>query len=138
MSGAQNIAVEWREDGSATALGRVTARGGAGAATGVNGEGNWVQQVDVSSITCVVYEEADGTEIATPAVVVASAVLDSPVTTNVLWTADAVGYNFLHDLPATAFPTGGTTYRAQYKFTMADGGVLWGVFVGPAKGVHGG
>ena len=50
--------VQWHEDGSATVLGRITARNGSGSATGIAGEGNWLEQADISTITCAVYDRA--------------------------------------------------------------------------------
>ena len=133
--------VAWQEDGTATVLGRITARDGTGTATGVNGEGNWLKQADISTITCAVFDLSSSTPttaIATPTVTIATHVLDTPVTTNVLWTQETgtvTGYNFLHDLPASAFPTGEHIYRAEYKITTTGGAVLWGAFEGPAERV---
>lgn len=135
----QPFAVTWREDGSATVLGRLTARNGTGAATGVAGEGNWLKQADVSTITCAVYDldsATPSTAISTPTVTVSSAVLDTPVTTTVLWTVDTTGYNFIHDLAATAFPTGSRRYSVEYKVTLTGGAVLWGVYEGQARPVR--
>ena len=128
------IDVIWNEDGSATVLGRLTARDGTGTATGVKGEGNWLKQADLSTITFSVYDEADGTQITAPTTVtISSSVLDKPDTTDVLWTKDATGYNFIHDLGPANFPTGGTIYRVEYKITTNSGAVGWGKYRGPAK-----
>ena len=132
------FAVNWNEDGSATCLARVMARNGSGDT--VTGEGNWVEQVDVSSITCKVFDESNNDTEITPAptVVVATSIVDVPVTSGAIWTEDAVGYNFLHDLDYTCFPTGGVSYRVEYYFTLA-GGARFGVgFRGVARGRKGG
>lgn len=131
--------VIWNEDSSATALGRITARDGSGAATGVDGEGNWLQQADISSITCKVFDldsTTPDTAIATPTVTVSDAVLDTPVTTNVIWTKDTIGYNFIHDLANTNFPTGNHTYRVEYKVTLTGGTVFHAVYQGIAKAIR--
>lgn len=131
--------VNWNEDGDATALGRITARNGSGAATGVDGEGNWLQQADVSTITCKVFDlnsATPETAITTPTVTVSSAVLDIPVTTNVIWTKDTTGYNFLHDLAASNFPTGGHWYRVEYTVTLSGGAVFHGVYEGQARSIY--
>ena len=131
--------VEWTEDSDATVLGRITARNGSGSATGVNGEGNWLQQADVSTITWKVFDVDSATPetaIASGSVTVSTSVLDTPVTTNVIWTKDATGYNFLHDLAATNFPTGGRTYRLEYVATLTGGAVFHGVYSGQAKPVY--
>lgn len=130
--------VMWDEDGDATVLGRITARNGTGAATGVDGEGNWLKIADVSTITCKVFDlrsATPSTPITTPTVTVATAVLDTPVTTNVLWTKDSTGYNFLHDLAASNFPTGEHWYRVEYKVTLSGGAVFFGVYEGPARSI---
>ena len=132
--------VVWNEDGDATALGRITARDGSGIATGVDGEGNWLQQADISTITCKVFDldsTTPDTEIATPTVTVATHVLDSPVTTNVIWTLDSTGYNFLHDLAASNFPTGDRTYLVEYKVTLSGGAIFHGVYRGTARPIRG-
>lgn len=130
--------VDWREDGTATVLARLTARNGSGSATGVPGEGKWVQQADLSTITYRAFDESDDdTEITSGAtsVTISSAVIDTPVTSTQIWTRDTVGYNFLHDLPPATFPTGGHVVRVEYKFTFADGTVGWAVFRGEAHSV---
>lgn len=132
--------VDWNEDGSATVLGRLTARNGTGSATGVSGEGNWVKIADVSTIVCKVFDldsATPDTPILTPAVTVASAVIDTPVTSDVIWTKDAVGYNFLHDLPPTAFPIGGRAYSVEYEVTLTGGGKFHGTYSGIARPIRG-
>ena len=44
--------------------------------------------------------------------------------TDAAWTRDAVGYNFRHDLDASAnepLPTAGLTYQVRYEATAIDG-----------------
>lgn len=129
--------VSWNEDGSATALARITSRNGSGSATGVNGEGNWLQQADLSTVTCKVFQKGGNamSVVATPTVTITSAVLDTPVTTNVLWTEDTTGYNFIHDLANTNFPTGGYEYIVEYTFTTSGGEVFHLVFKGCADSI---
>ena len=133
--------VRWAEDGSATVLARVTARDGTGSYTGVRGEGNWLKQADVSTITCKVFD-LDGTDPTTPtrepAVTVSSAILDTPVTDGEDWDEDDTGYNFQHDLLSTDFPTGERRYRVEYKFTLTgSGAVFHGSFQGTARPITG-
>jgi hypothetical protein len=135
-----NFDVSWQEDGSATVLARLTGRSGSGSATGIAGEGNWLQQADVSTITCKVFDlnsETPTTAIVEPSVTVSTDVLDTPVTSTTIWTRDTTGYNFLHDLSATAFPTGGHDYRVEYKATLANGTVFHWSFEGEAASVSG-
>lgn len=129
--------VIWQEDGTATVLARFAGRQGSGAATGVAGEGKWVRQVDLLSITVRVFDETTGEEITDGAqtVAIADVILDVPVTSTELWTADTVGYNFLHDLAAEYFPDGGHHYRAEYKYTFQNGAIAWGLLSGLAAPV---
>ena len=136
---ASPFQVVWREDGDATVLARITARDGTGAATGVDGEGNFLKQADITSISCAIFD-LDGddinTAISTPTVTVATHVLDTPVTTAVLWTKDTTGYNFLHDLKGTEFPTGGSRYSVEYKVTLSGGAIFHGVYEGQARPIR--
>lgn len=131
--------VSWNEDGSATVLARITARDGSGAATGVAGEGYWLEQADIDSITCKVFALDGATPtvaITEPSVDVATAVLDTPVTSTVLWTKDSVGYNFLHDLSASVFPEGDQRYQVEYTVTLTGGTSFTAVFVGIARSIR--
>lgn len=114
--------VSWNEDGSATCLARLTARNATGAA--ITGEGYWIKQADVTSITCKVFDDSAAQVEITPAptVTVSSAIIDTPVTDGVIWTADSVGYNFLFDIAGTYFPTGGHIYRVEFFATLATSG----------------
>jgi len=132
--------VEFHEDESCTVLARLCARDGSGDATGEDGEGNWLEQADFSTITCAVYDvssDTPNTAIATPTVTIATHVLDTPVTTAVIWTRDTVGYNFAHDLPKTAFPTGNNEYEVVYTFTLTGGTVFHLTLTGQATSVRG-
>lgn len=141
----RNFDAIWREDGTATVVGRLTSRSGSGAATGNNGEGNWAQQADLSSITYAVHDVTDEENISSVTsgtVTISSSVFDTPRTASssptmaALWSLDQHGYNFIHDIPPAAFPTAGQTYRVEYKFTFANGAIGWAVFEGQAEGVH--
>ena len=127
------FAIVLKEDGSATILGRITARGGTGAATGVDGEGNFLKQADIDTITCSIFD-LDGTTpdtaISTPTVTKTTSVLDTPVTTAVIWTKDSTGYNFIHDLSATSFPEPGRRYEIEYKATLNGGIIFHGLYAG--------
>lgn len=141
MSAQRVFKVVWHEDGSATALGRATARNGSGGATGMRGEGSWLKQADVSTITCAVYDKSSSTPetaIATPTVTVSTSVIDSPVTSNEIWTEDTTGYNFLHDLAASNFPTGDHVYRVSYTWTLSGGESFHASYEGRALPKFGG
>jgi len=132
--------VNWNEDGDATCLGRVTARDGTGAATGVDGEGNFIKQANVSSIERKIFD-LDGTTPTVPVTTtnptISNVILDTPVTTNVLWTKDSTGYNFIDDVAGSNFPAGRSRYRIEYKFTLTGGAIFHGVYEGSAEPITG-
>lgn len=114
------------EDGGATFLARVL--GNAGTA---------ITQATITSITYAVYDlstTTPTTAVISGTLVVASTVFDT-LQTDARWTADSTGYNFLHAMPATAFPTGKHQYKVEYKVTPTSGAVFWIVFEGFAEGV---
>ena len=103
---------------------RIHARQGTGAATGVSGEGNWLVQANIATITCSVFRldgPAPSTPVAQPTVVVASAVYDTPNTNSQFWTVDGVGWNFLHAIPHTAITAVGGLYEVVYTITLTAG-----------------
>lgn len=129
MTQTAAVKVTWQQNGSATALARVTARDATGAYTGNSGEGNWIKQADlaVNGITCAVYDRSSATPdtaISNPTVTISSAIFDVPVTDGHIWNIDTTGYNFLHDLAGTSFPTADHKYRVEYTFTTT-GGKTW-------------
>lgn len=136
MSALRVIKATWHEDGTATVLGRATARNGSGSPTGVRTEGNFLKQSNVSTITCAVYDRSSSTPanaIETPTVTISTSVLDTVVTTSVLWDEDTVGYNFLHDLANTNFPNGDVIYRVTYTWTLTGGEVFRIAYEGRAE-----
>ena len=125
--------VNWKEDSDATVLGRITARNGTGSATGVRGEGNWLKQADVGSITWKMFDlnsDTPDTEISSGTLTVLDVVIDTPVSVNTIWTKDSVGYNFIHDLAASNFPTGNHIYRLEYTVILTGGAKFHGVYEG--------
>lgn len=132
--------VEWNEDGTATVLARVTARNGSGAATGVSGEGNWVEQADISTITYKLFNldgDTPSTAIESGSLTVSDIIIDTPVTSTAIWTKDDVGYNFLHDISNSFFPTPNARYRMEYEITLTGGAVFHGVFEGTTRAIVG-
>lgn len=85
-------------------------------------DGDPAVQADVSSISYAVYDRKLGTEVISGTLTVSSVVYDT-LQTGSIWTRDDVGYNFKYALPTTAFPTGGRSYRVEFKWTFADGTV---------------
>lgn len=105
------------EDTAATFMARIYASDGAAA-----------QQADVSSITYDVFDTYDGTQIADDVSLTVSAVVFDTLQTGGPWTLDSTGYNFKTTLAGTRFPTGGRTYRVEFKFTMSDAAVTHAVW----------
>lgn len=138
MNAITKIIAEFQEDGTAVVLARVCADDGTGAATGVDGEGNWIKVADLTSITRTVYDLTLGTTIAGPTTLtLADVIFDTPVTSRTLWTLDFVGWNLKDRLPATSFPTGGNRYLVEYLF-VTTGSSKWALqaegIASPVKG----
>lgn len=109
------------EDGSCTCVSRVCMGDATGAATGTEGEGKWVKRADLTSITRYVYDlssSTPGTAILTTTLTVSTVIEDTPVTNRQIATFD---YNFHDNVPKTAFPDGGRTYRIEYVFRPTSG-----------------
>ena len=127
---------EWIEDSTNTVLARIAVHNGSGAETGNDGEGSFVTQADVSSITYSIFDK-DGdtpdTAIATGTLDKTVVILDSVVTSKATWTKDAYGYNFKHSFGVGAFPTGRHRYEVEYILTLTDGSVYPGIFKAPAR-----
>lgn len=105
------------EDGGAQTMARVLANDATNA-----------QQADISSITYKVFDiDNSNTETATGTLTVSDVIFDT-LQTDARWSVDTTGYNFRHEVPATAFPTGGNRYQIEYKCTPASGQVFWVVF----------
>lgn len=132
------IAVTWIEDATNTVYGRITARDGSGAATGVQGEGKWIKQADLSSITCKVFDRngsTPDTAITTPSITISDVIDDTPDTSQEIAPRDATGVNFVCELGPTNFPTGGHIYRVEFKFTTTGGDVHWAIYEGMCQSV---
>lgn len=81
----------------------------------------------LSGITYKVYD-LDG---ATPDSATASGTITlstsvfSALQTDARWSADATGYNFRHDIPASIFATGDHRYLIEYLFNPKTGEDFW-------------
>ena len=126
----------WQEDGSAVIKARLSADDGTGSATGVSGEGNFIKQADISTITRLIKNVTAGTDDGGASLTVSSTIVDTPVTSSAKWKTDATGYNFIDIIPATKFATGGSVYQVEYKITLTGGLVLWLKLVGEADACY--
>jgi len=135
MSAKTTFYGTWNEDGTATIQGRMVGRSGTGAI--VAGEGRLLLQADLTSLTIKVFKLVDpATETYTATLTISSVVFDS-LQTDATWVpgVDSIGYNFMADIPATAFPDGDNKYRAEVKGTATGGTIFWGRWEGGAVGV---
>lgn len=124
------------EDSTVEILGRLVARNGSGVYTGQRGEGRFLQQADVSSITAKVYNlDVSETTVDTDlgSLTIANVILDTVDDSGEIWTPDDIGYNFRHQIADTVFVSPGSTYRVEYKVTLVGGEVTHGAWVGPAN-----
>lgn len=135
MKGKGNKAfVVWgevHEDGSFSVLARVCSLTGSGEEY-LPGEGNVLEQADVSTITAKVFdigadeEATTGTEVtAAPTVTVSTSIFDTLRTVGWPTDDDPHGYNFRHDLGPTYSAEGGEWRLVEYKFTQTDGTIAW-------------
>lgn len=133
--------VDWPgEDATAVVRGRLTSAYGTGAATGVSGEGNWIKQADLTSITWKMFDASSttpDTAIATGTFTISSVVIDTPVTSTANWTGNSVGYNFLAIMAASNFPTGGHQYELEVTVTTTGGYVQVDTVAGRARAIRG-
>lgn len=90
----------------------------------VNGLANApIVRADVSTISVSVTDIDNSTTVIDAlSITVSDAVYDTLQTTSddARWTKDTTGFNFLYQLPHTAFPTGDVDYAIEYLFTMSD------------------
>jgi hypothetical protein len=87
-------------------------------------DGNYVTQAGLASIACTVMDLTDPTQpVYSPAITVAATVLDA-IRSDARWTRDAIGFNFIHVMPAAAYPIAGHVYRVFYLATPVTGPVF--------------
>lgn len=124
----------YRAGGQASHYARITAANGSGSATGVDGEGKYIQQADVSSITLTVIDKTSKeTVIDEQSLTVSQVLLDTPVSSTQVWTQGG-SYNFKHDMPAGSFPDPNHVYWTRYTITLTGGlDPVFLIFEGPAK-----
>ena len=133
------IKVHWNEDGDATVMGRITARNTNRNATGVDGEGYWIDDSDVTSVERNIFDldgETPDTAVGTGTLTVSTVVVAPTGSDNILWTVDDIGYNFIDDIPAANFPVGNRRYRIEYTFTLSGGAVFHASYEGQAKPIR--
>lgn len=84
-------------------------------------EGNAIQQADVASIACNVYNldsSTPTTAVATPTVTVGTSILDT-LTDDEVWTVDSIGRNFVHSVAGSVFATA-NLFRIVYAATLSS------------------
>lgn len=115
------IETRWVEDGSAVVMMRLVGKDGTG--TAITGEGKPFKQADISTITYGVYDITGAAAVvAAGTSITVSAVIFDTLQTDSFWTVDSTnGYNFLHTIAASSFPTGNSEYAVEYTFTLTGG-----------------
>lgn len=88
-------------------------------------DGNPAQQTDITALSVKVFDESDDTETYTATLSPVSSYVYDTLQTDPIWTLDNTGYNVKVKLPATAFPTGGATYRGELAITDAASDPYW-------------
>ena len=122
------------EDTPYEVLARLCARTASGAASPVESEGTLLNQSDISSISCKVYDP-EGTLIVQTTPVVSDAVYNTLQTTGV-FSRMPNGGNFVYKIPATAFPTGDTTNTAEITLTLGSGELVRAVWTIPVLNLN--
>ena len=97
----------------------------------VNADGQNLNQSSVSTIRYTVFEVTTNDPSGLVAVtghnnvlLTAGAVVYDTLQTDLNWTADALGYNFRHELDVStseAFPDAGKVYQVRYELTPVTG-----------------
>lgn len=124
------------EDGGYSTLARVTSLDATGEEY-LAGEGPVLQQSDISSITCRVYDlfsdkdATSGVEITpAPTVTISTSIFNTLRRTG--WPlppeGDTIGYNFRFDIESTYTPNADHWYLVEFKFTLTGGGVIFAKF----------
>jgi hypothetical protein len=103
--------------------GRIVSPDGTG--TAVTNEGNAIRQVDVSAISCSVYDvtSSPATLVGSPTIT-AAAVLNVLTADNEWGGLDTTGCNFRFQVAGSYFATGGRQYRIVFSITTTGGTVL--------------
>lgn len=84
-------------------------------------DGAVVNAASISDIRCEVMDLIEQTLVVEIDVAPGDVIDDVLTADDERWSADSVGYNFLHEVPAIAFPEPGKTYQLSYLFTPLVG-----------------
>ncbi len=123
MSGATDIQGVVFKNGTATLLARI-----------VGADATEINQANISSIRYSIYQLDESDPDAATAVsghddesLSTSAVVFNSLQLDPLWTVDATGYNFRHEIDVStnpAFAVAGPYYRVRYELTPTSGQVI--------------
>ena len=84
--------------------------------------GTPITQATIGSIPCKVIDLAPlPTVVVLSPVVPVSSISDTLIANDPRWLQDAIGYNFLYQMPHTAFPKGSNPYLVQFLFMPVTG-----------------
>jgi hypothetical protein len=90
-------------------------------------------QSDIASIGFAVYDSASGTQLTTGSLAPSSVIFNT-LQHGSIWTADAIGFNFLATIPGINFPNGKINYLVIVTFTLAAGGSFEIAFENSTRG----
>ena len=79
-----------------------------------------ITQSDFGAITVAVYKDGNTTATHTATLTVGNVVFNA-LQTDARWSADATGYNFRHQIAASVFSTGNSTYQIAFLFKPSSG-----------------
>jgi len=91
--------------------------------------GSYITPDTISTVNCKVQYQ-DGTETYDTNLTVANVVKSDLVTDDARWTKDSTGYNFLHEVPASAFDAAGYVC-VEFMFTPVAGQTFIVAYNGP-------
>ena len=88
----------------------------------LHADGVLVTQAGLASITYSVFQcHTDTVVVAVSSLVIATVIFDTLQTNALLWTEDATGYNFKHDVASTVITDSAYRYEFEYVITPVSG-----------------
>jgi hypothetical protein len=83
----------------------------------IGDDGEYIVAASVDTITAKVFDQSSGEQIGDALSYDSLDTVFDTLQTDLRWTSDDIGYNFLLVVPGSYFPTGGRVYRVEVKLT---------------------
>jgi len=96
-----------------------------------NPNGAYITEASLDNLKCKV-KNSSGTETYDATLTISEVVFDTLETDDARWTVDDTGFNFLYEVPASAFPAVGH-YRVEFLFDPASGEDYSLIYEGPVE-----